>query len=221
MAGYALLAGDEIRLGDVIAGDVHLTGRVLTFAEGARVEGQLFIYEDTIGSLEVPESVAPATRIERRSTDEWDRGPASMGPTPWADLRNTFLTGVLTVAVLAILAAASIPQTLADLRRNLRERPLRNLWIGFLARSVVGILLIPGSVIVALVVGFVGYVVAAYTLGIGVLAVFGRGHPTTLRSRAIAAGTGALLVDLTGLIRFLGGVFVLALVLAGGSARSR
>lgn len=230
VAGYAMLAGDEVLLDNVVSGDVYLTARNVDFGENARVEGRFVVYEDEADSLKIPESVAPEDRIERRERAEWDATVPSMSSETWWSLAGSFLWGVLIIAVVASLIAAVVPQTLAQLRQGLLEQPFRNLWFGFLAGSVVmgsviifaatliGLLLIPASLVIALVVGFAGYVVAAYSVGVGLLMMIGRPQPGSVGARILAAGTGALAVSAIALIPFLGWLFALALVLAGVGA---
>ena len=137
---------------------------------------------------------------------------------------------MIIVAGLAALIAAIVPQKLADLRRGILNRPFRTLWFGILAESavigvtillimtLVGLLLAPATVLIALVSGFAGYVVAAYAFGVALLMAVGRPEPDSMGTRALAAGVGALTVGLIGLIPFFGWLFVLALALTGVGA---
>jgi hypothetical protein len=113
------------------------------------------------------------------------------------------------------------------MRRQVLARPFRILWLGFLTQSavigaavlfamtVIGLLLVPAMVLLALAGGFAGYVIAAYSFGVGLMLAFGRLEPDSAGERAIAAGIGALAAGVIGLIPFLGWLFVLALVLTG------
>ena len=89
--------------------------------------------------------------------------------------------------------------------------------IGF-AMTLIGIVLIPVSLLVALFVGVPGYVVAVYSLGVGLLLAFGRPQPDGLGTRALAAGLGALAARSIALVPFLGWLTFLALTLAGVGA---
>jgi len=230
VGGYALLAGEEVRMESVFTGDVYLAAETVNFAEDVRVDGQFIVFEEEIGTLEVPETIAPVERIERRSIDEWDDMRASLTQETWQTLLGSYLLGALTIAVLASLVAAFFPKSLANLRRNLLGQPIRNLWFGFLAESaaigsaivfaatLIGLLLLPVSLFIALALGFAGYVVAVYAFGVGMLKLMGRAEPDSFGARVIAAGTGALLVGAIALIPFFGWLFVLALVLAGVGA---
>jgi len=227
VAGYAMLAADELALDSVISGDLFLASRVADFGESARIEGRLVLFEEEVGALTVPDTLVPGDRIERRGMSEWDDTVPSVSPATWQAMVGSFVTGALTIALLASLVAAVMPNKLAQLRRSLLDQPFRNFWFGFLAESVaagsaiifamtlVGILLIPASLLLALAVGFAGYVVAAYAIGVALLMLFGQPEPNSLGTRVIAAGTGALLVSAIALIPFFGWLFALGLVLAG------
>lgn len=230
VSGYALIGGDDVRIGAVIASDVSLAARELEFTGDARIDGQLILYEEEPGALEIPNSVVPVERIERRDMSEWKHETRRLKVWDWRRAIGKFVFGVLVVAALAALIAAVVPQTLADMRRALLDRPFRNLWIGFLTQSAVvgsaiifaltliGALLTPAVVLLALIGGFAGYVVATYALGVGLMITFGRREPDSIGTRAMAAGVGALTAGIIGLIPLLGWLFVLALVLAGVGA---
>ncbi len=230
VGSYALLAADEVFLNGTITGDTYLAGRSVSFGKAARIEGKLIVYEEETGSLAIPTHVAPDTRIERRSIDDWEGGISSVVPRSWTSVVGSFLTWVVIIAVLASLIAAFMPDTLAKLRVSLLERPHYNLWVGFLAQSIalgsavifgitlLGIFLIPACLIIAGLLGFAGYVVGAYSLGVGVLSTIGRSVPDDLQARALAAAAGALMAGLIAVIPFIGWLFVLALILAGSGA---
>ena len=113
------------------------------------------------------------------------------------------------------------------MRRQVLARPFFTLWSGFLMQSaligsgiifaitLIGLVLVPAIVVLALGVGFAGYVVAAYSFGVGLLLAIGREEPGSIGARALAGAVGALAAGLLGLIPFLGWIFVLALVLSG------
>ena len=227
VSGYALIAGDEVQIDAIIAGDVNLTARDLDFTDDARIEGQLTIYEEEPGKLEIPASVVPEDRIERRKISEWEEGSRHLKVWDWRSAVGKFLVGVIVVALLASLIAAIVPQTLAEMRRGVLDRPFRNLWFGFLTQSavvgsailfamtVVGLVLSPAAVLLALIGGFAGYVVAVYAFGVGLMLAFGRPEPDSIGERALAAGIGALVAGIIALIPLLGWLFLLALVFSG------
>ncbi|MDF1717567.1 MAG: hypothetical protein P1U75_12980 [Antarcticimicrobium sp.] len=229
IGGYALLAGERVTLNSVVAGDMALTARDVDFGPGARVGGTLTLYETTPGQLTVPASVAPEDRIERRKIK--DRGPLEWGGGPemvsWRGVLGGFLFGVLLVAGVAALIAALAPEMLAAMRRRILDRPGRTFGVGFVALSTlsgagivvaltgIGILLTPAFVLLALLAGFFGYVVGAYAFGVALLSAAGRTLPDSIGDRALAAGVGALVAGVIGLVPFLGWLFVLLMLLTG------
>ena len=230
VAGYALIAGDEVRFESIIIGDVSLTAREVSFADGAKIEGKLIVYEKQSGKLDIPSQVVPADRIDRRDISEWSQATREIDVWDWRRALTKFLVGVIVVAGIAALIAAIVPQRLADLRRDILARPVRTLWIGLLAQSVivgstiilmmtlVGLLLAPATLLIALVSAFAGYIVAAYAFGVGLLMIIRKEEPESIGSKVVAAGVGALAVGLIGLIPFFGWLFVLALALTGVGA---
>ncbi len=223
IGGYAMVAGEEVAFDAAVAGDVSLAAKKVDWGQEASIAGRLFVYEEEPGDLEVPERVVPADRVERREIEDWD-GPRMPG---WWWVITRFLLGVILVAALAALVAALVPERLAEMRRQVLARPFHTLWFGFLAQStvigagvlfamtIIGLILTPAMVLLALIAGFSGYVVAAYAFGVGLMLAFGRQEPNSIGDRAMAAGVGALTAGIIGLIPFLGWLFVLALVLSG------
>lgn len=230
VAGYAIIAADEVEITGNIAGDVSLTAREIDFSEGARIGGTLTLYQQDGTALDIPASVIAAEQIKRRPISEWSEAAEEIDVWSWQQAVGQFLKGVLIVTALAALAAAFAPDRLADLRRSLLDRPFRNLLIGFLAVSsligasillmmtLIGLLLVPVTVISAILAGMAGYVVGAYAVGVWITLLAGQSEPDSLGSRALAAVIGALSVALIGLIPFFGWLFVLALSLAGAGA---
>lgn len=227
VAGYALVTAEHLNLDGPVTGDIHATVRSIEFGPDARVDGRLVLYETEPGTIEVPDAVAPADRIERRDLAEWDAEIARYRDIGWSGMVARFLMGLLVVAGLAALAAALIPGALAAMRARLLDDPLRSLWFGFLAHSamigavvilimtVLGLFFAPAVAILAVLAGFAGYVIGVYALGVAILRTAGRPIPENWTERAIAGGIGAVIAGLVGLIPFFGWLVVLALTLTG------
>ncbi|MGI1662626.1 hypothetical protein ACRDNQ_10335 [Palleronia sp. KMU-117] len=227
VGGYALLGGEEVRIGAEIAGDVVLGAETVRFEPGARIGGALTIFEDDMGDVVVPESVIPADRITRRKFEEFESQAVPRALPSARDLIGRFLGGVIMVALLAALIAALIPDRLADMRRRALAAPFRTMGVGFVAQSaiigsvvvvamtLIGLLLVPGIMLLAGASALSGYVVGAYAFGVGLLLLIGRDEPDSLAERAIAAGAGALIAGVLALVPFLGWLFVIALSLVG------
>lgn len=230
VSGYALIGGEDVRIGGVLGGDVSLAAKGLEFSDEARIDGQLILYEEKPGALEIPESVIPEARIERRELSDWKAERRERRTGGFARALGGFVAGIVVVAAIAALIAAVIPQTLAEMRRGVLARPFRHLGVGFVTQSaligsailfamtIIGVFLSPASVMVALLMGFAGYIVAVYAFGVGLLLAFGRSEPDSIGQRAVAGGIGAVVAGLIALIPLLGWLFVLALVLAGVGA---
>jgi hypothetical protein len=237
IAGYASITGNDVRIEGPILGDVLLKGGTLSFSEKARIDGQLILFEEVPGKYPVPASVAREDQIERRDIVEWEGVVADTKGPSWTQAVIKYLLQVAVLTGLATLAASMAPRKVAELRRALLGQPSRTLLYGFLveagivgsgiliavaligfAMTLVGILLIPVSLLVALAVGWPGYVVAVYALGVGLLRAFGQPQPEELRTRALAAGLGALAARSIALVPFLGWLAFLALTLVGVGA---
>ncbi len=230
VGGTALVAGDEVEISAAIAGDVSLAARSVVFGEGARIGGTLTVYEDTPGTLEVPETVVPADRVLRRQIETWEADEAGL---PWPRPGRwvaRFLMRVIAVAAVAAGIAALLPEQLAAMPRRVLARPFGTLWMGFLGLSVlagaaillamtlVGIVLSPAALLAAAALWLAGYVIGAYALGVELVMAFGRAEPADVGDKAVAAGIGALVAGVLALIPFLGWLFAMALTLAGAGA---
>ncbi|MCB1396948.1 MAG: hypothetical protein H6898_08490 [Rhodobacter sp.] len=227
VAGYALLAGDEVRIDGVIAGDARIAARTLDFGPEARVEGVLTLLETDDTQLSVRDGIA--ARVEHRRISGMDEALDDLAPSP-AALVWGFVRGVLVVTVLAALLAALLPGPLAGLRHRVLDQPLRSLWIGAMSVSVliggavvagltlIGILAVPFLLLFAALLGFLGYVVGVYALGVSIVNRAGRGMPDGFGDRALAALAGALAAAVVALIPVLGWLFALGLALAGVGA---
>ncbi len=230
VAGSAIVAAEFVTLDAAIGGDMAVTARDLTFGSAARVGGTLYLYEDMPGETPVPETVAPADRIERRAAERWDDGIDGYAPVRPRRMLQGFLGGVLVITLIAAGFAVIAPQTLAGLRAQVLAAPGRALLTGFvavsalvgagvvLALTLIGLLVTPAAWLVAGLTGLAGYVVGAYALGVWIIGRFGGALPDDTRDRALAAGVGALAAGLAGLVPFLGWLFVLALSLTGAGA---
>lgn len=227
VSGYALIAGDEVKFESVISGNVNIAASEITFTDGARIDGKLTLYEEKPGEIEVPSYVISEERIERKDASKWSDVASDITIWDWRSALWQFVVGVITISAITALIAIMAPKKLANLRRDILDRPFTNLLLGFLAQSaiigsiillmltLIGFLIAPAALLLALISGFAGYIVAAYAFGVGLLLAFGKSEPSSIGTRAFAAVVGALSVAIIGLIPFFGWLFVLALVLSG------
>lgn len=230
VGGYALLAGETVRLDSTIAGDVRLSARKVAFGEEARIDGRLILYEEESGALDVPDRVIPADRVDRRPVEAWDDDTRAFRPFSWAGFILRYLGGLLVAAALAALMAAVLPGPMMAMRRRILAAPLRTLWFGFLAQSAVlgmsvmfaitliGIFISPAALLVAVLSGFLGFLIGGYAFGVGVLLLFGRGEPGPLGARVLAAASGTMVICLIALVPVVGWIVALAVTLAGVGA---
>lgn len=222
VAGNAILGGAEVQINGSIAGDLHLAAENVSLADGAVIGGTLHLYEDAANPRDIPDALS-GFDVQLHEIDDFP--DETRGFVLWS-----FLSGVITIAIIAAIVAAIAPQRLANMRRNLLAEPFRAVWMGFLglslligggivvALTIIGLLLTPAFLIVAGLLAFAGYIIGTYTLGVGLLLMVGMPEPQTLAIRAAAALVGALSVAIIALAPFLGGLFVLLLVLAGSGA---
>jgi hypothetical protein len=233
ISGAAILTGETITLNSSIAGDVMLTGHTVTFGTGATIAGSLAIYHSDPDSITVPATVMDGANITRHVVEEtsgWaDQGMTMVRPTFWSKTAG-LITSILCVTIAAILLAAIFPTFVAGARAATLAAPFRTLWMGFLGLSAVagslillamtgiGLLLVPVSIFLVVLLAFVGYVMAAYVLGVALLSLIGRGMPTSSGDRSLAALAGGVGASLLVLVPFIGWWVTLALVWGGAGA---
>lgn len=233
----ALVAAENILMTGVIAGDASFSVDNISFGDDARIEGTLYLYSDDPEGIEVPDSVVPEDRIERRNVDEFDAGADPEGGATldrsgsgWGAWLGGKITSILILTAVATLIAALAPRFLLALRLRTLETPARALWMGFLTISAlagslflfamtgVGILLVPVSVVLAVLLGIAGYVIGTYILGVGLLGATNRPLPETLGERAIAALVGAVAITVLAIVPFIGWIATLAIAVTGAGA---
>ncbi|HHL22141.1 MAG TPA: hypothetical protein ENJ52_11530 [Aliiroseovarius sp.] len=225
----ALVGAESVYLNATISGDAGFAANEVEFGPDARVGGILHLYGDTLEALDVPESVAPASRVQRHPDTEWGgfMSGAEGSRKSFGRALSDFIRSIAVIGVLASVLAAIAPDFLTAIRERALESPIRSAWLGFLTLSAaigsavvlgltgIGIILIPVSVLVTLAIGLLGFLVATYVLGVGMARFAGRGWPESLGDRVIAAFIGAGSMALLGLLPFLGWVLTLVLALWG------
>lgn len=232
VAGNALLGTDQARIDAAITGDLALGTTSVVWGEAASVGGEVHVYTNDPDSIEVPASVASADSVfyhEARSFEDHEGMPGLDRPSFLQRLRN-WIGGVFVVGLLGTLFAAAAPNFLSNLRARAIERPVFTGLVGaiglstligsvvLLAMTGFGILLIPLSILAAVLLAITGYVIGTYALGVWATGVAGRGVPASTGDRAIAAFSGAAIGALIGLIPWLGWLAVMAIFLIGAGA---
>lgn len=237
VAGSALLSGADVTLAGAVAGDVVIAAEDLYFGDEAEVAGQLTIYADDPDTVEVPDSVAPAARVEILETEHYEAPHG--GDWPPARERSFgarlggFVLWVLVLAGLAVGLAALMPDRMRALRERAVEHPGRSLVSGFLGLStlvgaglvasltLIGLVLLPAAIVLGVIAMVLGYVLGVYVLGGTLWNALGREAPATLGQKALMALAGALAAAIVGLIPFVGWLFGLALGMIGFGAMLR
>jgi hypothetical protein len=231
LGASALIAAQDLRLDAPVAGDLMLAVEEVEFGEAARVAGRVVVYtEEGRTPVEIPASVAPPERVELRSLEARDDIPGG-----FAEVRRTagraavagFVLSVLTVAALAAAAIAIAPDQVARWRAQALDRPGPSLVAGFLvlsttvgagfvlALTIIGIPFLLAALLLAGLMGYAGYVMGAYILGVGLWLRLGRAMPGDVLPKAGLALLGAFVAGLVALIPLLGWLVVLALALTG------
>ncbi|MDG4648312.1 hypothetical protein P6F26_07630 [Roseibacterium sp. SDUM158017] len=234
VGGSAMIAAEDLRLDAAVAGDLMLAVETVDFGPGATVAGQVILYvEDGDTAPGIPERVAPADRVEVRDIDVDDAMPGGfddMRRTAWRAAVTGFFVSVLTVAALAAAAVAVAPAHVAQWRERALSHPGQSFGAGFvlvslisgagfvLALTIIGIPLFFAALFMAGLVGFAGYVMGSYILGVGIWLRLGNEMPHTVLPRAGLALLGAFVAGIVTLIPFLGWLAVLALSLTGAGA---
>lgn len=232
VAGNAVLGGDEVRIDAAVMGDMALASENVVWGENARVDGALHVYTNAPDAVDVPDRVAGSDQVVIHETKEFDDVATMPGREPRSfvqQLRN-WVGGIIVVGLLGTLFAAIAPNFLANLRTRAISRPVFTGLVGavglsaligsvvLLAMTGFGILLIPLSLVAAVLLALTGYVIGAYALGVWATGVAGRGEPSSTGDRAVAAFTGAAIAALIGLIPWIGWLAVMAIFLIGGGA---
>jgi hypothetical protein len=229
VAGTALLAGQTVEIATTIGGDVVLAGEELQFGPDARIEGSLTVYADADADapLDIPDSVIPPERVEFRPVEEWQRAGFEDSAVSWFAIVGSFLVGIVILAAIVTVVALLASRSVERLRALTAESPLRTLWMGFLALStlvgaaivlamtLVGVFLSPIAILIAVILGLIGYLLGVYFLGVGLWTTAGQLVPDTFAETALVALIGAAVASLILLVPFLGWIFAVALSLIG------
>lgn len=242
VAGSAIIAGETVEIGGVISGDLSLAAQYIDWDAGAQVLGNVDIYVDDPETITVPASVASADRVTLHESTNWDEGTdGAMADDARAardhhhersfgDYIRDFIGEIVIVGIFATILASLAPNWIAGLRGRTLADPARATWYGFLGLSAligsivglimtgIGIILVPFTLIAAVLLGALGYVVGAYVLGVWLLELAGRALPETTADRALAAFAGAAALAVIAIAPYLGWLVALAVAWAGAGS---
>ena len=230
VAGYTLVSGKQVKLNSVFSGDMSMRADNVDFADNARIEGNLIIYEKETGEIVIPSQVISEDRIDRRDVSEWSDAESQSDTESVGSFLGGLFRSILFVTILVALVAAVRPAKLADLRKNILAHPFKNMLFGFLTIAVglgaailflltgIGFSLALVSLLVALLGALSGYVMGTYAIGVLAIQFTNRPVPESMSSKLIAAGLGALIISVIAKIPFLGWIVVLSVMFAGAGS---
>lgn len=236
--GALLASGGDILLDAPISGDAYLSGARIRFGPKASVGGQL-VYS-TREPVEVPESVADPARVRfqkmelddfmsgRRDGWDWpDRPHMEIGPGAiFGALAATIGSFLLVGAVFLAFA----PALVSRLRKGIVARPGQTGLVGLvglsmlfgsvpiLAMTLIGIPLVPIAILAIVIAWFLGYVLGAYSLGMGVARGMGLGEDPPIGIRLLVLAGTALVAAVLNFIPILGWLVNLVIVILGVGA---
>ena len=180
VGGDASLAGEIVEIAAPISGSVQIRAERIRFTDGARIDGTLVLWSEE--PIEVPESVAPAGRVQAHKADAPE-------PTVPAVVPKVLLAsgGAILFVLLALAAvlAWTAPAGLEQARLAVRDRPGRTMLVGLIALAallgsvpvaaitIVGLLLLPVLAIALPVLLALGYLTGAYGVGRTAIALTG------------------------------------------------
>lgn len=233
VAGTLLVGAQNLTLNAAIAGDMRFGGASIAFGPGASVGGMLTIHAPQ--PIEVPASVAPASRVNFVQTQEFGPGQTAVETArtflPWAIVATGFFWS-LALLVLGLIVFALFPKRSAAVYEKAATRPLYTFWIGILALSALfGLFAVLGMTIIGIPLIFVyifvfaiGWIImqiaGAYVLGGRILAATGFKAPP-LGWQMLSLLIGLAIVFVLWLVPFLGWLLWLAVALIGIGAVAR
>lgn len=231
IGGSALLMAEELSLSAPILGDAWIAGDDIRFGPEATVAGRLVVYVDDPEEFAVPERVAAADRVSVREVEEAARDlPDPLREAGRQSVRAAvlgFLWAVLVVAAVSAFVVAVAPGWVASVRMAALDRPGRAVLAGFaglsflvgsgfvLALTVIGLLLLPATLLLSGLAGVAGYIAGSYVLGVGLWQRTGHAVPQDWPGKAGLAVLGALVAAVLSLIPVIGWIAVLGLVFLG------
>lgn len=237
VAGSALLGGETVEIGNVISGDLSVKADYIDWDDGAKVHGALDIYTYSPDEVLVPDWVAPASAVTFHDASEWEHhaeqggeGIADYRKVSFGDRIASFVTGVVVVGLIATVLAAIAPHWVATQRARALADPARAVWFGFLGLSALigsvvtllmtgfGAILIPFTLIGAVLLFALGYVLGVYGIGVWIIDAAGGDIPHSTGTRAKAAFAGAVVLGAIGLVPYLGWLVVVITAWIGAGA---
>ncbi len=232
--GALSVTGRDVLLNAPIAGDTRILARDLRFGPDAVVAGRL-VYT-TENRIEVPERVAPASRVafEALTAEGLRREWAGMREMPIfptvASILFGFLVTLLFYVLLGAIALGFFPKQTSWLRKSIGAAPGRTMLQGVVGLSIlfgavpvtgmtiVGIPFVPIAVLGIVVVWIVAYALGAYAVAMRLWIGLGGDPDPTIPARLVVLAAAIVAVALLNFIPFVGWVANYTLVLLGVGA---
>ncbi|MBU1174992.1 MAG: hypothetical protein KKH72_06275 [Alphaproteobacteria bacterium] len=229
IAGSAMIAGGTISVNAPIAGNLMLSTESASFGPNARVDGMVEIRAPK--PIEVPESVAPASRVSFVRIEPTVIAGDAKGIFDRAAEGHTnswigAVFGAIAVIVYGAVLLALFPRRAEAGFMTAMAKPWKSLLFGLLAASVyvglipvlaatlIGIPLVPVAVVLLVLAALTGFVAGAYFLADRVLGAFGY-ETDTLWKRVGALAIGLIAVWILGIIPLVGWLLQFGLGLFG------
>ncbi|WP_029042079.1 hypothetical protein [Cucumibacter marinus] len=229
VGGSALLAGETVELDSTITGDVRIAANSIRFGDGAKVDGTLLI--ETPNEIEVPESVASADRVTVSKLDV--RTTAGDAQSIIQDATRGFwpeftgwLFGFLFLFVVGALVILLFPVNTHRAYLISEAKPFKSMLFGLLAlgmlvglvpvlaASIIGLILVPVMVVIAVLAWLVAYVLGAYMVVRRIVLLI-REVEINRGTRILFLAIGLALLPLLHFIPFVGWILNMAVVLLG------
>lgn len=183
VSGSVLVSAEQLTLNGPVGGELRFFGQRLVFGPNARVDGALTIHAPN--PIAVPTSVAPAERVtyERLVAPDYageaGKTAGSVVNSVWPAVWGSIAWWVV-LFVIGMLIVALMPARVEAWRNASATRPLRTFGWGILvfamllgltplfAMTLIGLLLVPVTLIVAAIGAVAGYLMGAYFIGLAV-----------------------------------------------------
>lgn len=230
LGGTALLRADTVEINTTITGDTWISANTLNFGPGAQINGALTLYEETPGTLDVPQSVIDPARITRLvATAQHPDMPHDAPDRGWHVVKDTLVAGLWTAVTIAIIAVLR-PTTLTAMAQRVTGRALASFGAGFIVQSallgavvvsaatLIGLLISPVVVVVAVGAAYLGFAVAVYGGVLMLARLLGREEPMAFWAKALVGGLGGMMVSLLGMVPLFGWLLMVVLSLTGVGA---
>jgi hypothetical protein len=230
IAGDATIGGNSVHINSHIGGNLVVSASHLSFGQQARIEGTVTLYEDSQQSHDIPSSVADGNKVDRIQMDNISHYQVQLehqqsGWQRW--LGKTFILFLLAL-ILVLLARNFMIRAAAKVNQRLGQTLLQGalsmaILIGSIPLFAITLIGLPISVlliIATLLVGVLGAIVGAFSMGNMVWQRLRDEAPKSLLSLALICFLGVLLVNVLAAIPFIGWLISLAVLLTGVGAIS-